>query len=417
MVGSEAAPPDAREAGIRGGGLPCLFSHNCDNNRVNVGGRAKKLGHATRLNIEKFVALVGLERSALFTVTFDPRDLEAEAKKRGTTAHKEASRRLQNFARRVLLKVFGRRLRIREFHESGKPHFHILVECHGDVREGFDWLHYDAVKAWRKAGKKGPKPQGNLNRSALLVKLHEVLNAKGPDYGIGRMELIPVRHVERIGFYLGGYLAKDLTHKPADAKGTRSVSYTRNLERAIYGAFSWATHPRSWLWRMKLRTWAARHGCETLDEVKGLFGSRWAHHHWDAITAQEVCLDYFPTVEHARAAGEFALARDLPAHAIGIQRTPGMEPLVLGESIEPALDSECIERTKRAFVLRSYPELRTLGLLPSHHHQTALFTRSTQTAHHARRTPISIFQGPLPLPGALVNAAETGGKSGAVPGA
>ena len=141
---------------------------------------------------------------------------------------------------------------VREYTERGRVHFHALTDCLGDVTTGFDWDHYDAVTAWSKAGCKGPKPEGSLNRTPLLATLHEILREKGPAYGIGRMELVPVRDGNAIGFYLGGYLSKSLAHKPADAKGTRSVNYPQGCPRIFKGGFSWANE-RGWLWRAKLR--------------------------------------------------------------------------------------------------------------------------------------------------------------------
>jgi hypothetical protein len=276
-------PPASRAA------LPCLLSHNSDSHREKVSGNDRKRAERTRQNIGHVVSGFG-ERAGVLTITF-AKDL--------TT--KEAQKKRGNFMRRVGREIFGEFVSIREFTLRGRPHFHMVVDCLGDVTTGFDWEHHDRVTAWSKAGRKGAKPYGSLNRTPLLAELHRVLREKAPKYGLGEIiELVPVRKAEAVGFYLGGYLSKSLANKPADAKGTRAVNYSRGCPQIMPAAWSWANES-AWLWRAKLRTWAHSHGCVTMLEVRALFGEKWAYHHREAILATP--LSYYPTAEHARRDG------------------------------------------------------------------------------------------------------------------
>jgi hypothetical protein len=243
----------------------------------------------TRQNISHFQRKTGLATGVL-TITF-AEDLST----------KEAQKKLHNFRRRVLGDNFGESISVREFTRRGRPHFHLVVDCLGDITTGFNWEHHKAVTKWSKAGRKGTKPHGDLNRTPRLVELHALLREKGPKYGLGRMELVPVEKPGAIGFYLGGYLAKAVANKPEDAKGTRPVNYSKKCPRAYGSCWSWANE-KSWLYRAKLAKWAASHGCDSFEALRGLFGPSWAYQHRAAIFATQ--LDYYPSGAHYVADGK-----------------------------------------------------------------------------------------------------------------
>jgi hypothetical protein len=150
------------------------------------------------------------------------------------------------------------------------------------------------------------------------------------------MELVPVEKPDAIGFYLGGYLAKSVENKPADAKGTRAVNYSHRCPRLFKGQWSWANES-AWLWRAKLRTWAELHGCASFREVAALFGPRWAYHHRDSIL--QTRLSYYPTSEHAKRDGirvpedsvniritQYPSASDSRNETRGVDLNPGDSP-------------------------------------------------------------------------------------------
>jgi hypothetical protein len=174
---------------------------------------------------------------------------------------------------------------------------------------------------WSKNGRKGRKPFGTLQRTERLEELHRILNEKGPKYGLGRMELVPVKKPDAIGFYLGGYLAKSLANKPEDAKGTRAVNYSHKCPRSHKGTFSWS-NPSGWLWRAKVAKWCAVRGWFDPDDVPRCFGHNWMYRNREAILATQ--LDYWPTIEHAQRDHAFQSwdYREMGPDAIEIQRIP-----------------------------------------------------------------------------------------------
>lgn len=388
-VREESSPP--REAG---GELPCLSSDNSDGTSVKPCGIDRKRAERTRQNIAHFASRFGSSVGVL-TITF-AHDLDTRS----------AQRKLGNFKRRVLKENFGESVTVREFTARGRPHFHLVIDCLGDITAGFNWSHYDAVTAWSKGGRQSAKPHGTLNRTPRLAALHRILAEKAPLYGLGRIELVPVKKPEAIGFYLGGYLAKSLANKPADAKGTRAVNYSRRCPQIMTGKWSW-NNPSGWLWRQKLRTWAARHRCETFAEVYSVFGPKWAFHHRQAIL--DTPLSYYPTAEHARRDGVL-----FPDDAVDIRvssggRLTGVERTRLRDLLESDSPLPCAKRSGasgdgdgcasvesvgvhgsgspsllgspasllqyhavRRFRIRSYDELREVGKLPRHEHQRRL---------------------------------------------
>ena len=160
--------------------LPCLFNDNCDKGRRKLTSEQRKTAYSIAENVVHLVETFGLENCGFFTVTFDPKDLEKEAQERGLTLWQEAQRRIHNFARRVLKSIFKEYIRVLEFQKNGSPHYHFVVVCHGDIRSGFDFDHYERVQEWNRGYRKGPKPLGRLTTNAFLEGLWHTLNWSGP---------------------------------------------------------------------------------------------------------------------------------------------------------------------------------------------------------------------------------------------
>jgi len=256
--------------------LPCLFENKSDKATLS---RIRKNAFSVAANAARFVEKVGLKNVGFFTVTFP-----AEVK-----TPREAQRRWNNFCRRVVGPLFGQRVRAVEPHSDGRPHSHSLIDCKGDIRTGFNWPHYDAVRAWSKERFRTlkKKPQGSLNRRPHLAWLHAELARLAPLYGIGRVELVPLRSTgEAVGRYVGGYLSKGTGRRRGrEWKGVRHVSYTRRCPRAMKGPWAWGEHGRRW--RRQLARWAAKHGCATMADVAAVFGPRWCYHHGPSIAATD----------------------------------------------------------------------------------------------------------------------------------
>jgi hypothetical protein len=296
--------------------LPCLYENNCIIEEENgtpqpsekvvprISNTQKKRAFAVKENVQQFVDTYGINDCGFFTVTFDPK-----AYPDGLTP-RQAQERMHSFHTNVLSKIFGEYVRVLEFHKDGRPHYHELVQCLGDIRTGFNWSHYEATRQWndackaaKRTGQKRPKkPVGSLDRNPLLKRLHGALNENAAAYGIGRCELVPIRSTaEAVGFYIGGYLSKSDSCKPASAKGCRNVVYSQGFKRAVKGAIAWAGEkaPGAWVWREKIRCFAFRnqiYGDGDFQGLMSLFGRNWLETCTPAILAEP--LEWWPSVAH-----------------------------------------------------------------------------------------------------------------------
>lgn len=318
--GEEGGPvPVALATGI-GAPLTCLFRNNCTQSgeklvieevkegleeieKLTVKGRAmtpseKKRACAIKANIMHLVKTYGEDRCGFLTITA-PEEMTWQV----------LQRRYHSARTHLLSLEFVDFITVLEFQKNGRPHFHLVVVCKEDIRTGFNWEHYDAVRAWKKEGKKGLKPIGSLNPTIALVNLWAKLREKLPLYGLAQkgekafVELTPIKSTaEAIGYYVGGYVTKSLGNRKPEHKGARFVRYSQNCPRIFRGAWAW-NNVNSWLWRAKLRTWANHHGCDTMEKVPCIFGPRWAYHHKAEILSWP--LSWYPTLHHAAADGQF----------------------------------------------------------------------------------------------------------------
>jgi hypothetical protein len=305
----EGSATDRASAAQAADALPCLLSPKSDSYRENVTGKHRKTAESLSQNIDGFCRKFGAS-TGFFTITF-AEDITS----------KEGHRRIANFKRRVLRNYFGASIKVRHFTVRGRPHFHILIDCAGDITTGFNWAYYKQMQDWSREGCKGEKPRGNLNRTDHLRRLHILLQRRGKAYGLGRMELVPVRNPKAAGRYVGGYLGKGIENRPADAKGSRAVIYSRNCPRVFGREWSW-NNEAGWLWRAKVGTWAQKFGCRDLREVTGLFGPRWAYHHREHIL--KTVLSFYPTWEHANRDGRDV--KHIPTEATNLEFVTGHVP-------------------------------------------------------------------------------------------
>lgn len=266
--------------------LPCLSNNNSDKAEVDEVdfdsvkwdfSYLRKAAFSLAVNVQKFVESYGLDQVGFLTITFDT----------SVKDFRESQRRFNNFARRILAELFGDRIKVLEPHRDGRPHYHLLVQCHGDIRTGFNWEHYDATREhYRRGGTRAGAPKGDLGRTELLKMLHKRLNEAAPKYGVGRIELTPIRTVaEAVGRYVGGYISKGALYRDKRYKGARWVAYSRGFSRAVKGQFAWVEEGRKW--RMKVATWARKHSLASLEEIKAVFGVRWAYHQRESIAQTE----------------------------------------------------------------------------------------------------------------------------------
>jgi len=285
-------PASVAQATDVGSSVPCLSRNNCNEHHGKAQGKLsgyeRKRAHAIAENVKQFVKTYGLEKVGFLTLTF-AEDLD----------WKEAQKRYHRLRTRLLQELFVDVICVLEFTKRGRPHYHLVTAQAEDIRTGFNFEYYSEVVAWNRRHREGAKPSGSLNRSDALCRLHDSLSSRLSGYGFGRSELVPIKTTaEAVGRYVGGYLKKSLGNRKPEHKGARFVRYSQTFNRAVKGAFSWSGL-FSWLWRAKLKTWSAKHHCESMDDVKKAFGPHWAYFHREAIL--ETPLSYYPTSGHMAA--------------------------------------------------------------------------------------------------------------------
>lgn len=255
--------------------LPCLSSNNCTENSSSVHQTLqnghKKTADLLRKSIESLAETYGIERIGFLTLTFSEHIVEV----------KEAQRRWHSLRTHVLKKRYSAVVRILERQASGRIHYHCLVALPSDVRTGADFVAFG----------KGDYRSAN----DALREEWAFWRITAPRYRFGRTELLPVKsNAEGISKYVGKYVSKHIGQREERDKGARLVEYSRSA-RIGNTAFAW-NNAMAMVWRAKVSSWAAKHGCASLEDVKVLFGRHWAYLHREAILGMDWSL-YVPTFE------------------------------------------------------------------------------------------------------------------------
>lgn len=177
----------------------------------------------------------------------------------------EASRRVNNLARRVLKTLFDRCIIVSERHKSGAVHFHILGALKGcpDIRTGLD---FNAIR--RRDYQTAP---------LRLRAIWRWLRATLPGYGFGRAELLPVRKTgEAVASYVSKYIEKNVCNRLKADAHKKLVRYIGWEKRQLKpNQFAWASR-RAVAWRWKARTLAELGGMNEPADAAAALGPRWA---------------------------------------------------------------------------------------------------------------------------------------------
>lgn len=245
------------------GALPCLNSNNSIEAGLNALSTShRKTAFALRENVARLARKHGLERLGFFTLTFADH----------VTSPKEAGRRFNSLSSNVLARRYVETITVLERMKSGRIHFHALVVLADDVRTGFDF----ALAA------EGVYTSANF----ALRREWAFWRATAPKFGFGRTELLPVKSsAEAISKYVGKYIAKHIEQRHAQDKGVRLVRYSKRAS-SCSTRFQFAS-PRSALWRHQVELFARRHRCKSLEDLRAMFGDRWAHAQRLAIMQEE----------------------------------------------------------------------------------------------------------------------------------
>lgn len=234
-------------------------------------------------NVHRFCSLYGLDNCGFLTLTF-PDNVQD---------HKEASRRFNNMNRRFLSTFYGEWIWTRERQKRGAWHYHLVIECKGDVRTGFDWDEYMQWISDREQGKRRRLRTGN----PFLRSLWDLNNRAFPLYGFGRVELLPIRSTaEAVACYVGKYISKQIVQRPEEDKGVRLVSRSTGFPAGT-PKMSWNTEG-SKQWRRNLALFAIHACCcSSYEEFLEKAPRRWAykyredimsyHHHYNELYPEE----------------------------------------------------------------------------------------------------------------------------------
>lgn len=226
------------------------------------------MAHVLTLEIQQLAKAFGVENLGFLTLTFaDP-----------VTDLKEAQKRFRSLNTNVISKRYRRAIGVWERQRSGRIHFHLVVVCRDNIREGFD---FDQVE------------RHNYRSANLALRQEWAFWRKtAPAYRFGRTELLPVKSsADGIARYVGKYVSKHVNARRSADKGARVVRFIgyKSGQRTANARFSWA-EGNGFLWRQKLKAYAARIGAATTDDLTALFGPRWAY-----LLQQEILAEPIPS--------------------------------------------------------------------------------------------------------------------------
>ena len=248
--------------------LPCLNSNNTDEHPVQelpeLSPYHQKSVFALGDNVERFCSLYGIENCGFLTLTFPD----------SVQDHKEAYRRFDNMNRRYLRTFYGEWINAKErMPISGAWHYHLVVQCKGDIRTGFDW---EVFKSWLEEFSQGKRRRLRTG-NPLLRTLWEMNREALPRYGFGRASLCPLRSTsEAVGKYIGKYISKQAGHRAEEDKGVRFTSYSKGFTASV-PRFSWNTEGAK-QWRRNLALFAIHACCcSTHEEFLERAPRRWAY--------------------------------------------------------------------------------------------------------------------------------------------
>lgn len=229
-----------------------------------LSGSQRKTAFALRMNAETLVRRCGLNSVGFLTLTvgdyhcklhgkqvpsdqnFCPVCRAARSARRmhfvGVTDPVEASRRMNNLARRFLPGLFMLAIVVTERTRQGWIHFHLLggLLSGEDIRTGLDFA---AVKR-----------RDYRSATPALRALWRVLRGALPGYGFGRHELLPVRKTgDCVAAYIAKYVEKNVCNRTAQDKHKKLVRYM-GWEKTQLKAneFEW-NGPQAQAWRGKAR--------------------------------------------------------------------------------------------------------------------------------------------------------------------
>lgn len=229
-------------------------------------GGHKRVAWCLSTEIQWLAKRYGIERLGFLTLTFWHH----------VTDIREAQRRFNSLNTNVLKGHCLRGIGVVERQKSKRLHFHLVVALRADIRSGLD---FQAIER-----------QDYRSANQALRSEWAFWRDIAPRYGFGRTELLPVRSTaEGIARYVGKYVSKHVGEREERDKGARLVRYVgfQAGDRVSSARMGWNTLG-GWLWRQKLGNFAKACGIECIEELRELFGPRWAYWLQPSILATPV---------------------------------------------------------------------------------------------------------------------------------
>lgn len=222
-------------------------------------------------NVERLVSLApSPDYVGFLTLTF----------KDNVKDNKEASRRFKSFRTNYLTPStdYGHWLLVKERQKRGAWHYHMIVICRENIREGFSLAKYQWWLDQRNKGLKRRLNTGNEFLRSLWEKNREACSK----YGFGIPHLIPVLGTpEQMARYVGKYVSKHIgTRKPED-KGVRIIQTSQGWPKNSV-KFAWNTDNAK-LWRRNVNFFATIFRCTDEYELQRMFGRNWAYIYQEVI--------------------------------------------------------------------------------------------------------------------------------------
>ncbi len=228
-------------------------------------------------NIEHSVNHFGPTHTGFMTLTF----------KYDLTPY-EAVRRIKKLVRKFK-NLFRSWVWVLEFGPNTRPHFHLLVATHKDIRAGFDPSAYDTLKALSaqvlaEGRELSPAEIQLANSLKKALKANPALKAlqrdvrkliSSPKMRFGyHFELAPLRKTPD---YIAGYFRKNYLNavraRHGHFPGVHLTACSRNFPKVCWSSFTLITSPS----RFEYEAVATALGLTDMAAMKQRFGSKWAH--------------------------------------------------------------------------------------------------------------------------------------------
>ena len=299
QVGTAVTQTDSRRTclpvagGVSPSAFPCLNKNNSINKFNELSTSHKKSTYALELNSHFFVKHCGFNRVGFLTLTFadDIQDRQ------------EAQRRFNSLRTNFLNKYFKGYVRVMERCQSGRIHYHLLVDCGCDVRSGLDFRKLQA-KDYRSA---------NIN----LRRFWRLLRSELPKYGFGRAELLPIKTNEKqLAKYISKYIGKHIEQRKPEDKGARLCQFSSNgVWKVATTRFAfWSDGYREWLRKLRLfvdltiyslsKDYGIFPLSDEIEEIdkflKGVLGNKWIFNNADNIFDIDNTMERLGYVSYAR---------------------------------------------------------------------------------------------------------------------